>query len=111
MNFLHHTAWEVDDVDEVGRGATAMLEGHPERHVWGLGRHHIGSNFFWYLRDPAGNFSEYYSDLDCIVDDALWEPSVVGGSRGIYNWGPPLPPSFIDPEDLAALMTGAHSAS
>ncbi|MGW4486446.1 VOC family protein [Amycolatopsis sp. NPDC004368] len=109
VDFLHHTAWEVDDVDEVGRGATEMLEGNPERHVWGLGRHHIGSNFFWYLKDPAGNFSEYYSDLDCVVDDALWKPAVVEGSRGIYNWGPPLPPSFITPEDLAALMTGAHS--
>jgi catechol 2,3-dioxygenase-like lactoylglutathione lyase family enzyme len=110
VDFLHHTAWEVDDVDEVGRGATAMLEGHPERHVWGLGRHHIGSNFFWYLKDPAGNFSEYYSDLDCILDDALWQPSVVEGARGIYNWGPPLPPSFINPDDLAALMAGSHSA-
>jgi catechol 2,3-dioxygenase-like lactoylglutathione lyase family enzyme len=110
VDFLHHTAWEVDDVDEVGRGATAMLEGHPERHVWGLGRHHIGSNFFWYLKDPAGNFSEYYSDLDCIVDDALWKPSVVSGARGLYSWGPPVPPSFLNPEDLAALMTDAHSA-
>ncbi|HZZ45323.1 MAG TPA: VOC family protein [Pseudonocardia sp.] len=109
LNFLHHTAWEVDDVDEVGRGASAMLEGNPERHVWGLGRHHIGSNFFWYLRDPAGNFSEYYSDLDCIVSDALWEPSVVEGARGLYNWGPPPPPSFLRPDDLAALMTGSHS--
>ncbi|GAA2667230.1 VOC family protein [Streptomyces lunalinharesii] len=109
VDFLHHTAWEVDDVDEVGRGATAMLEENPERHVWGLGRHHIGSNFFWYLKDPAGNFSEYYSDLDCIVDDQLWKPSTVDGARGIYNWGPPLPPSFIKPEDLAALMTGSHS--
>src|SRR6185437_8650579 len=71
---LHHTSWQVDDVDEVGRGASAMLAADPGRHVWGLGRHHVGSNFFWYLRDPAGNFSEYYSDLDCIVDDALWKP-------------------------------------
>ncbi|HEX9530987.1 MAG TPA: VOC family protein, partial [Acidimicrobiales bacterium] len=108
LNFLHHTAWEVDDVDEVGRGATKMLEGHPERHVWGLGRHHIGSNFFWYLRDPAGNFSEYYSDLDCIISDGLWKPSVVEGARGLYNWGPPPPPSFIQPEDLAELMTASH---
>ncbi|MDV3129927.1 VOC family protein [Mycobacterium sp. 21AC1] len=106
--FLHHTAWEVDDVDEVGRGATAMLEGHPERHVWGLGRHHVGSNFFWYLRDPAGNFSEYYSDLDCIVDDALWKPGVFEGMRGLYNWGPSVPPSFLAPEDLADLMTQEH---
>jgi catechol 2,3-dioxygenase-like lactoylglutathione lyase family enzyme len=109
LNFLHHTAWEVDDVDEVGRGAHAMLEGQPERHVWGLGRHHIGSNFFWYLKDPAGNFSEYYADLDCILDDQLWKPSVVEGARGLYNWGPPPPPSFIQPDDLAALMTGAHA--
>jgi catechol-2,3-dioxygenase len=109
LNFLHHTAWEVDDVDEVGRGAHAMLEGHPERHVWGLGRHHIGSNFFWYLKDPAGNFSEYYSDLDCILDDQLWRPSVVEGARGLYSWGPPLPPSFLRPDDLAALVTGAHA--
>ena len=50
VNFLHHTAWQVDDIDEVGRGAYAMLEGHPERHVWGLGRHYAGSNFFWYSR-------------------------------------------------------------
>jgi catechol 2,3-dioxygenase-like lactoylglutathione lyase family enzyme len=110
LNFLHHTAWEVDDVDEVGRGATAMLEGHPERHVWGLGRHHLGSNFFWYLKDPAGNFSEYYSDIDCIIDEQLWKPVVLEGAKGLYSWGPPPPPSFIMPEDLAALMTGSHTA-
>ncbi|MFJ8113655.1 VOC family protein [Streptomyces sp. NPDC096132] len=110
LNFLHHTAWQVDDVDDVGRGATAMLEDHPERHVWGLGRHHIGSNFFWYLRDPAGNFSEYYSDLDCILDDQLWKPDALEGARALYAWGPPVPPSFLLPEDLGALMTGTHAA-
>ena len=108
--YLHHTSWQVDDVDEVGRGASAMLAADPGRHVWGLGRHHVGSNFFWYLRDPAGNFSEYYSDLDCIIDDALWQPGVWEGARGLYSWGPPPPPSFLAPEDLAALMTGAHSS-
>jgi catechol 2,3-dioxygenase-like lactoylglutathione lyase family enzyme len=108
--FLHHTSWQVDDVDEVGRGATAMLEADPGRHVWCLGRHAIGSNFFWYLKDPAGNFSEYYSDLDCIVDDALWTPGVWEGARSLYQWGPPPPPSFLAPDDLAALMTGSHSA-
>lgn len=108
IQFLHHTSWQVDDVDEVGRGATAMLEADPSRHVWGLGRHHIGSNFFWYLRDPAGNFSEYYADLDCIVDDALWQPQIWEGARGLYNWGPPPPPSFLAPDDLAELMAISH---
>ncbi|WP_350247563.1 VOC family protein [Rhodococcus sp. D-6] len=110
VNFLHHTSWQVEDIDEIGRGATAMLEKDPGRHVWGLGRHHVGSNFFWYLKDPAGNFSEYYSDIDCIVDDALWEPGVWDGAKSLFNWGPPPPPSFIMPEDLAAQMSGAHDA-
>jgi hypothetical protein len=110
LPFLHHTSWQVDDVDEVGRGASAMLEADPSRHTWGLGRHFIGSNFFWYLKDPAGNFSEYYSDLDCIVDDALWRPGVWEGARSLWAWGPPPPPSFLLPEDLGALMTGAHQA-
>lgn len=110
LNFLHHTSWQVDDVDEVGRGASAMLAADPARHVWGLGRHYIGSNFFWYLRDPAGNFSEYYSDLDCVVEDALWKPGVFDDSRALYAWGPPPPPSFLAPDDLAELMTGAHAS-
>jgi len=110
VDFLHHTSWQVDDVDEIGRGAAAMLEQDPERHTWGLGRHAIGSNFFWYLKDPAGNFSEYYSDIDCIVDEALWTPREWSGARALYDWGPPPPPSFLAPDDLAALMTGSHSS-
>jgi catechol 2,3-dioxygenase-like lactoylglutathione lyase family enzyme len=107
--FLHHTSWQVDDVDEVGRGATRMLEGHPERHIWGLGRHYIGSNFFWYLRDPAGNFSEYYSDMDIITDDQLWTPETWEPSlRSLYAWGPDVPPSMLAPEDLADLMAASH---
>jgi catechol 2,3-dioxygenase-like lactoylglutathione lyase family enzyme len=108
--FLHHTSWQVDDVDEIGRGATALLSKDPARHVWGLGRHHIGSNFFWYLKDPAGNFSEYYADMDCIVDDQIWSPEVWDDIRALYSWGPPVPSSFLAPNDLAELMAAAHNA-
>ncbi|HYC21412.1 MAG TPA: VOC family protein [Candidatus Bathyarchaeia archaeon] len=107
--FLHHTSWQVDDVDEIGRAATALLLGDPSRHVWGLGRHHIGSNFFWYLKDPAGNFTEYYADLDCIPEDQLWEPGVWEGMKGLFSWGPPVPPSFLAPDDLAELIASAHA--
>lgn len=106
---LHHTSWQVDDVDEIGRAARAMLATDPGRHVWGLGRHHIGSNFFWYLKDPAGNFTEYYADLDCILDDQLWTPGVWDGAKSLYSWGLPVPPSFLAPDDLAELMAGLHT--
>jgi catechol 2,3-dioxygenase-like lactoylglutathione lyase family enzyme len=102
--FLHHTAWEVADVDEVGRGGSAMVASDPARHVWGLGRHAIGSNFFWYLCDPAGNFAEYVSDLDRITDAAAYEPPTWGGPQFVRAWAPPIPVEFLAPKDLAALL-------
>ena len=49
------------------------------------------------MRDPAGAFSKYYSDLDCIIDDALWSPHVWEDDKALYSWGPPPPPSFANP--------------
>jgi catechol 2,3-dioxygenase-like lactoylglutathione lyase family enzyme len=106
--FLHHTSWEVDDIDEIGRGARSFLEGHPERHLWGVGRHFIGSNFFYYFRDPAGNFSEYYSDMDEIIDDQLWKPGVFDMADALGVWGPEIGPSGVQPDDLAELMADLH---
>lgn len=108
--FIHHSSWQVDDVDAIGRGAMGLLADHPERHVWGLGRHYAGSNFFWYFKDPAGNFAEYHSDMDHIPEDALWTPETLKGAKGLFQWGPPPPPSFINPEDLADLMISGHPA-
>jgi catechol 2,3-dioxygenase-like lactoylglutathione lyase family enzyme len=108
VTFLHHTSWEVEDIDEIGRGAHDLLAEHPERHVWGIGRHWVGSNYFWYFRDPAGNMSEYYSDMDEILDDQIWDPGIWGLDKDPNHWGPPMPPSMIEPDDLAELMAGLH---
>jgi catechol 2,3-dioxygenase-like lactoylglutathione lyase family enzyme len=102
--YLQHTAWEVDDVDEVGRGAMAIMEKYPSSHVWGMGRHFAGSNFFWYLKDPAGNFCEYYSDMDAITDEAAWTPAVLEGPKSHTAWGPSPPQCMYKPDDLSDLM-------
>jgi len=104
--FVHHSAWEMDDVDAVGHAAAAMVAADPSRHVWGLGRHGIGSNFFWYLRDPAGTFAEYTSDLDVIVDDEAWKLAASSGAHPLAAWGPPVPQAFLAPEDVMALARG-----
>ena len=100
--YLHHTAWEMDDLDAVGRAAAAMVATDPERHVWGLGRHGIGSNYFWYLRDPAGAFAEYTSDLDVITEDEMWKVAASVQVHPLAAWGPPVPRSFLAPDDIAA---------
>jgi catechol 2,3-dioxygenase-like lactoylglutathione lyase family enzyme len=106
VGFLHHSAWEMDDVDAVGHAAAAMVAADPARHVWGLGRHAIGSNYFWYLRDPAGNFAEYMSDLDVIADEEAWRVAASSPAHPLAAWGPPVPPAFLAPEDVVALARG-----
>ena len=112
--FFHHSSWQVGDVDEIGHGASNLIGVDPTCDVWGLGRHFIGSNLFWYLRDPAGNFAEYYADLDQIVDDDLWLAKTWEPDKALYIWGPSVPKRFLVPEDLdeiAALTAHAGASS
>jgi catechol 2,3-dioxygenase-like lactoylglutathione lyase family enzyme len=106
---LQHYSWECDDLDHVGHTATALYRSDPNRHAWGLGRHFAGSNFYWYLRDPAGSFLELYSDLDRITDDTEWEQrgrTQMSLEHTVNAWGPNLPTEFIVPADLAELEAG-----
>jgi catechol 2,3-dioxygenase-like lactoylglutathione lyase family enzyme len=102
--FFHHSSWQVDDVDAIGHGAHKLLAVDPARNAWGLGRHFLGSNFFWYFRDPAGNMAEYFADLDQI-DDAEWTTGTWTPDKSLYAWGPPVPPQFVVPPDIDELST------
>lgn len=108
--FLHHTSWQVDDVDAIGQGAQNLLAHDPESSVWGLGRHFLGSNMFWYFRDPAGNFAEYYADLDQIPDDDVWVARTWEPDKSLYAWGPNVPQAFVQPPDLDDLIAAAGAA-
>jgi catechol 2,3-dioxygenase-like lactoylglutathione lyase family enzyme len=103
--FLHHTSWQVDDVDEVIRGGQRLVAVDPIRNLWGPGRHFYGSNYFWYFRDPAGMFAEYYSDMDEITDQEVWAMRTAGQQGGTHVWGPPHPHAFrelSEADDLVA---------
>ncbi|MCU1353829.1 MAG: glyoxalase/bleomycin resistance protein/dioxygenase [Acidimicrobiales bacterium] len=104
---LQHYSWECDDTDHVGHAATALLRTDAARQAWGLGRHHVGSNYFWYLRDPSGSFIELFSDLDVIDDDDEWESTgrtEIGFEHVALSWGPDIPLEFIAPADLPELQ-------
>lgn len=109
--FFHHSSWQVNDVDEIGRGAQNLLAVDPTRDIWGLGRHFLGSNLFWYFRDPAGNFAEYYADLDQIPDDAEWDARDWAPDKALYAWGPPVPKAFVQPSDVDEIVAAMQGAS
>jgi catechol 2,3-dioxygenase-like lactoylglutathione lyase family enzyme len=98
--FFHHSSWQVNDLDEIGNGGHHLMQKYEDVDVWGVGRHFLGSNLFWYLRDPAGNYAEYFSDLDQIDDDDLWIAKNWAPDKSLYAWGPAVPPDFVFPRDL-----------
>ena len=110
IHFFHHSSWMVNDVDEIGKGAQNLLAGDPTRSVWGLGRHFLGSNLFWYFRDPMGNYAEYYADLDQIPSSAEWDARNWEPDKSLYAWGPPPPPEFLEPRDLGDIIAGQAAA-
>lgn len=111
--WLHHMAWKVRSVDEVGYGAMQLIDEDPERDCYGLGRHAASANYFWYLRDPAGSLAEYYhSEFDDLVDDpAFWNPDPDGEPLPVASWGPRLPQAFFVPSSPAPAAAPVAAAA
>jgi len=91
---LHHTSWCVDSIDGVGRGMEQMGEaGYPDG--WGVGRHVLGSNYFYYAQDPWGSWCEFSATIDYIPADCDWEGRDHPPEDSFYLWGPPIDPIFF----------------
>jgi len=86
---LHHSSWEVANIDQIAIGAQTMAaQGHTQG--WGLGRHTLGSNLFHYIRDPWGSWTEYFVDMDRTTEN--WQPHDWDVPAGV--WCPLMPPEF-----------------
>ncbi len=91
---LHHTSWDVGSLDEVGEGSEQMRKaGFTEG--WGMGRHVLGSNYFYYVRDPWGSFAEYSYDIDFIPPGQPWQAGNYPPEDSFYLWGPEPAPWFV----------------
>lgn len=93
---LHHSSWDVGSVQEIGLGSAQMMRAGFTR-GWGVGRHVLGANYFYYASDPWGSHAEYSADIDYIPADCDWpaNPNHDPGDS-FYLWGPNLPEGFID---------------
>jgi catechol 2,3-dioxygenase len=90
---FHHCSWDVSSVHEVGLGAMQMADQGFHR-GWGLGQHVLGSNYFHYVRDPWGSYSEYSAGMDYIPCELDWKAANHSPENGFYLWGPEPPEDF-----------------
>jgi len=91
---LHHCSWDVGSVNEIGLGAMQMAAAGFSA-GWGMGRHVLGSNYFHYVRDPWGSYSEYSADIDYIPADVDWQSSDHPPEDAMHLWGPEMPADFV----------------
>lgn len=93
-----HSAWEVLDIDALGQGQQVMrARGH--QHMWGIGRHVLGSQLFDYWYDDDGYEFEHYTDGDVFTADH--ETHYVPFSTGsIWAWGDDVPASMFPKKSL-----------
>ncbi|MFL9557252.1 VOC family protein [Acinetobacter baumannii] len=91
---FHHSSWDVGCVDEIGIGAKNMMD-HGWTKGWGVGRHVLGSNYFYYVRDPWGSYCEYSYDIDFIPAGVKWEAGTHPPEDSLYLWGPDVPEDFV----------------
>ncbi|MEY2803408.1 MAG: hypothetical protein RL657_744 [Pseudomonadota bacterium] len=98
---FHHASWVVPSIDQVGLGMEQMhAAGYTQG--WGVGRHVIGSNYFYYARDPWGSFCEFSYDIDYIDVSTEWPAGDYPPEDSMNLWGPPLPDYFIQNTEAAA---------
>ena len=87
-----HSAYEVVDLDALGQGQQVLrAQGH--KHMWGIGRHILGSQVFDYWYDPDGFEIEHYADGDVFTSDfeTCYSPLTFGS---IWAWGQDAPSSM-----------------
>jgi catechol-2,3-dioxygenase len=83
---FQHGSFQVDSIDDIGFGALQMHKaGFTEG--FGVGRHALASNLFYYARDPWGSWIEYYADMDKISEN--WVSKDWNDLPYIWpNWAP-----------------------
>ncbi len=83
---FQHGSFYVESIDDIGFGAMQMRKaGYTEG--FGLGRHALASNLFYYVRDPWGSWVEYYTDMDKISE--AWQTRDWNGLPYIWpDWAP-----------------------
>jgi catechol 2,3-dioxygenase-like lactoylglutathione lyase family enzyme len=91
---LNHFSFEVHDVDDVFAGHQRLEELGKYEHMWGIGRHLLGSQVYDYWADPWGRVHERWADTDRL--NARSGSHLLPAHEALVSqWGGPPPERFI----------------
>jgi catechol 2,3-dioxygenase-like lactoylglutathione lyase family enzyme len=91
---LNHFSFEVQDIDDVFIGHEYLRDLKKYEHMWGIGRHLLGSQVYDYWADPYGRVHEHWADSDRL--NVKNGSNIMTAEEGFKSqWGEPPPEKFI----------------
>jgi hypothetical protein len=91
---LNHFSFEVQDIDDVFIGHDHLARAGKFEHMWGIGRHLLGSQVYDYWADPWGRVHEHWADTDRL--NVHNGSNLVSAEEGLRSqWGDRPPAKFI----------------
>jgi catechol 2,3-dioxygenase-like lactoylglutathione lyase family enzyme len=91
---LNHMSFEVPDVDAVFMDHEYLTRLGKYEHMWGVGRHLLGSQVYDYWCDPWGRVHEQWADTDRL--NARSGSNLLSVEEGfVSQWGEDPPKKFI----------------
>jgi len=91
---LNHLSFEVQDVDDVFMGHQHLEALGTYEHMWGIGRHLLGSQVYDYWADPWGRVHEHWADSDRL--NAKNGSNLLPVEKALVSqWGGAPPEKFI----------------
>ncbi len=96
---LNHVSFEVQDIDDVAMGHDYLAQFGKYEHMWGIGRHVLGSQVYDYWADPWGRVHEHWADSDRL-NLANGSNLVPAEEALVSQWGEAPPEKFINHASL-----------
>ena len=91
---LNHVSFEVYDIDDVFIGHEYLESKAKYEHMWGIGRHVLGSQIYDYWADPWGRVHEHWADSDRI--NIHNGSNLVSAEIGLASqWGERVPEKML----------------
>jgi catechol 2,3-dioxygenase-like lactoylglutathione lyase family enzyme len=92
---LNHFSFEVQDIDDVFMGHYYLRDHGKYEHMWGIGRHLLGSQVYDYWADPWGRIHEHWADSDRL--NVKNGGNLISAEEGLVSqWGDPPPQKLLE---------------